>query len=785
MRLLNLRILRTLKDAYGQNLAVAMVIAVGLTFYVSMTTAILNLENTVDEYFKLTNAADLFIEMPSVSSREIESLESIQGVSEAQGRIVRDVPVVGMKNEKVNLRMISIPSNAVKEPIYDLYFHEGESIDEFFAEGLFINSFIQARGLKLDDTITLQVGGGKFPIAVKGIVSSSEYIYLMESEQSLFPDFKKFGVVYVDERFAMRTLGMQGTYNQVLIKAEAGTNLKDLKTLIEKRWESKGIQRIYSKEDQLSNRIVKEEIDGNKKTSGTVPLIFLGVAAAIMYAMIARNVQQDRMAIGVLKAMGYTSFEIVSHYCMYAIAIGLVGAIIGVAGGGFLSAFITSMYAEGTFNIPILSFKFYPQFLFGAVLLAVVFSIVAGIIGSKSVVDTDPAVSMRPEAPSAGKRIWLESTRLWRHMTFTEKLIIRNLSRSRRRIISVSLGIGLTYALVLMPLYQYSAFMDMFEFQYGIMQRMDYQLTFTRPVTSKVVTEVRELVSTEGIEGKLEYPFEVWHGNRHKIVSIIGVEDASEFIRFYDAFSGNIIDPGLDDVLITESLARFYRLEVGDEVRVDSFIPGRSDEMLRVSHIIEQNLGGNLYMNLDTMQRRFVEPGLINGLWMDSKDNVKELLGESPNVSTIQSVEDLRNVYKEFLQLMMISIGIMVIFGGILGVAIVYNSVIMAINERRTEFSSMRVLGMEVSEIWQLMIWEMSVIGFLGILMGLPMGYGLIKFIADSFSTDLYVLKPKVMPIHYAVAAGLTMGFILLSLALASRKVKHINFIEALKNRVT
>lgn len=87
----------------------------------------------------------------------------------------------------------------------------------------------------------------------------------MENEQSMLPAPGKFGVVFVSEEFAMNSFGMTGYYNQILIKAEAGVNLDILQERVEDTLDRYGIKRIYQKKDQLSHRLVSEEIEGGKK----------------------------------------------------------------------------------------------------------------------------------------------------------------------------------------------------------------------------------------------------------------------------------------------------------------------------------------------------------------------------------------------------------------------------------------------------------------------------------------------------------------------------------------
>ncbi len=229
----------------------------------------------------------------------------------------------------------------------------------------------------------------------------------------------------------MNSFGMTGYYNQVLIKAEPGVNIDILQERVEDTLDRYGIKRIYPKKDQLSHRLVSEEIEGGKKMARTVPFVFLFVAASIMVIMVSRTVRNDRTSIGVFKSMGYNNKEIVWHYIKYCLMIGAVGSLIGVALGALLSAVMTQMYTQ-FFLIPYLKIRLYPEYLFFAIVLSSVFSAVAGLFGAKTVLHIHPAESMRPEPPKTGHRTVLERTVIWKYFSFTEKIVLRNLLRSKR-----------------------------------------------------------------------------------------------------------------------------------------------------------------------------------------------------------------------------------------------------------------------------------------------------------------------------------------------------------------
>ncbi len=782
MRKMDKRLLRMVRSHVGQFIAISLVISVGLLTYVSFTMAMSNLENSLNYYYDTSNFADIYVETFKVPKKGVEDVLKISGVKHAQGRLQYDVPLkVEDESEKVTVRIESLPKTDYK--INDLYFHSGTTLKTPSKDAYVFNQFGQVRGMHLGDTIRPQILGEQFELSIKAFVSSPEYVYLMENEQSMLPAPGKFGVVFVSEEFAMNSFGMNGYYNQVLIKADPGVNVDLLQDRVENTLDRYGIKRIYQKKDQLSHRLVSEEIEGGKKMAKTVPFVFLLVAASIMVIMISRTVRNDRVSIGVFKSMGYTNFEIVMHYTKYCVMIGLVGSLIGVSLGMLLGAVITQMYTQ-FFYIPFLKIVFYPGYLSVAILLSTVFSVAAGLMGARSVLGVHPAESMRPEPPKKGHRTVFERTRLWRYLSFTEKMVMRNLLRNKKRFIFITLGIALTYAITMVPMFQSNAFDDIFIRHYSEFLKMDYNINFSEPVKDTALSDIKHLIEYREMEPKLEYPFEVEHDWKKKVVTVVGIWSDSKMYAF-KTVNGDRISLPSEGLLITEGLAKFLGVEVGDTLKINTFIPGRDDQQVRIVSIIDQSLGMNIYMDLTYMQDMFLEHGLINGAMVTTNDEIKDELADVPKISSVQSNRDLISIFKEFLKLTLASVSILIVFSGVLGFAIVYNSSVMSLLERKLEFSSLRVMGFKKNEIFFILLRENIVMTIMGIALGIPLGRAMLSAMSSSFSTELYTMKVDVPFNAYVLTGVLTFTFVVLAQIATYSRIYRLDFIEALKNRMT
>lgn len=783
MKKLDVRLLRMVKNSKGQFISVTVIVAVALCIYILFSITTVNIRNAVRQYYRTTNMNDMEIELMRIPKAAVDDLKSIPGIDDVQGRVSVDVPLqVDNKDEKVKIRIVSLPQNG--GIINKLYTVKGSGADLGDDNTILLEQFAKARNVRIDETITPYISGRIHELKVSGIAASSEYIYVMENEQSLLPAFDKFGIAYVTEAFAQSVFGYRGSYNEVLIKVNDQSNIDDIIDLLEKRLDKYGLKRITKLSDQLSNNILTQKVDGIEMMSSVLPVMFLMVAAIIISIMLSRIVNNDRMAIGVLKALGYSNTDILSHYTKYALAIGLTGSILGITGGVLLSKPMSQVFVS-YFNIPLSGIEIQYGYIMNSILLTSLFCIGSGLFGARGIIKIMPADSMRPEAPKAGKRILLERAAFfWRHVPFSWKMIIRNILRNKRRFSFLVLGLALAYGINVVPLYMMNSMVSMFELQYGEYQRMDYTISFVKPLNKKIITDLSHLIEAKRIEPRLEYPFELSNGWRKKTVGIIGIPQQTAFYKFVDT-DDNIVKLPDKGIFITEAIAKLLSVKEGETIIVKNFLPGKEDVALKVTSIVRQYLGANAYINIDTMEELLLESRMITGVSVASDDNLKEKLKDVKNISGISSVGDMKQSFVEYLDTMNLAIGLYMLFGGILGFALIYNATIIGISERTMEFAALRIMGFDKSDIYGMISRENFVMAVIAIIAGIPLGASMIGSLVDSFSSEMITFPFILSPKFFVQAAAATIAFVIIAQLATLKKIYDLNFIDALKSRIS
>ena len=148
------------------------------------------------------------------------------------------------------------------------------------------------------------------------------------------------------------------------------------------------------------------------------PVIFFLVAALISLTSMTRMVEEQRIPIGTMKALGYGKFAIASKYLGYALLATAGGSVLGVLVGEKILPYII-IYAYGILyrHIPKILTPYNWTFAAMASLAAIVCTTVATLSACYKELSSQPAVLMRPPLPKNGKRVFLERIQvIWRHL---------------------------------------------------------------------------------------------------------------------------------------------------------------------------------------------------------------------------------------------------------------------------------------------------------------------------------------------------------------------------------
>ncbi len=789
MRVLYKKLFRDIRGARGSSAAIAAVVLSGAALYVAMAASYRNLLLTRDAYYSAYRFADFFISLERAPDTVRFRLESIPGVREVHGRIVQDVNLdIPGRDDPRSGRLVSLPDRP-RPVINDIALMRGRYFEpRASAEVILSEAFARENGLEPGDTFQASIDNRKHTLRVVGTALSPEYVYTIRNPQELVPDAAAFGILWVTETFAEQALNMQGARNDFVGLADEGADIEAILERAEGILEPYGVFSTLDAKDQISNNFLTSEIEGLGVSARILPSVFFGVAAAVLLVLLSRMVRQERMQIGLLKAYGYTNAAVAGHYIRFALLLSTAGTAAGVLAGLVLARWMVQLYQQ-FFEFPLLRSRAHPDVIFNAFVLGALFAVAGAVSAARRAARIPPAEALQPEAPRTGTRTGLERwPALWSRLSFTGKMIARNVSRYKLRAAFTVVGVMLSASMVLIGQFSTDAMDYLIAFQFSVTQREDIRVGLESERGKGALYDFARLEHVRRAEPLLAYPFRIGHGWREKDIAVTGLLPDAELFRLVDTEGRRVaVDgPGL---IVDDKLADDLGLEAGDTVTLEPLL-GRVKGIrrARVARIVPQYLGTGAYMDLHALSRLLDEPFAMNAaLLRTERGQARAVARDLKDVAAIASVTVKEDAYDSLMETlggtMRASNVIIALFASIIAFAIIYNSTLVSLMERRRELASLRVLGFTSREVGRILYYENVVLSIAGLVLGLPVGAVLCRLLVEAYETEMYRLPFHITPRAFVYTAILTLVFVGLANFAAHRKVLRLDMVEVLKSR--
>ena len=789
MRVLHKKLLRTLWQSPGQSLAVIAVVLCGAACYVCIGSAYRNLLLTRDTYYERFRFADFEMHLERAPLTAVGKIGDIPGVRHVRGRIVKDVKV-DIKGKKISPvgRIISMPETH-EEVLYDIRMERGRYFREGVSDEVIVSPrFAEMNRLNIGDPLEVSVENRKYTLRICGFAHSPEYVYMIRNIQEMVPDAELFGPLWVPRPFAEVAFDMREACNNIVGDVDNRDHIDRILQQADKILDPFGVFAKTHRDDQISNRFLSDEIRNLGVVARIVPTIFLGISSLILLVLLNRMVRTERTQIGLLKAYGYTNWQVAAHYLQYALILSVLGCIGAFGVGQWLAYQMIQIYVQ-IYQFPLLEARVYPEVLALSMGIAMGFAVVGALAAASRAARIHPAESMRPESPKYGHRVWLERVkRIWDRLTFTQKMIVRNIARNRLRALLNAFGVMVSTGILIVGFFTIDALQWGLHKQFFDLQRQDMKVSFQLERGKSTLHDVQRFDHVRRAEPVLEYPFEIRKGWRSRDVVIIGLPQDCELQRLYNTEDERVYLEG-DGLLLEEHLAAQLGARAGDTVTLKPLMGRVDDEReVVVKRIVKQFLGLGAYMEIQSMSRLLKEPYLLNAALLRTEAGYEEEVNaDLKDVAGIAAVSIRRDAYQAVLNTLALSMKIMntmlVLFAGVISFSVIYNVTSVSLAERQRELASLRVMGLTTAEVGRTMYFENFFMGFLGHLAGYPFGLAICRFLVSYFDTDLYRIPFHTEESTFITVAMLTLLFVLLANAAVWHKIRNLDLVEVLKER--
>ena len=520
------------------------------------------------------------------------------------------------------------------------------------------------------------------------------------------------------------------------------------------------------------------------------PVVFFLVAALACLTTMTRMVEEQRTEIGALKAMGFSRLSISKKYIGYAFLASLLGGVIGLGVGATLIPAVVANAFGIMYAMPPLEFREQNALCVLSVLAAVACTTGAALWACLSTLMAAPANLMRPKAPKAGKRVFLERVRpVWRRLSFTWKVTMRNLFRYQRRFWMTVIGIGGCTALIVTGFGLHESIFAILNKQFDEISLYDATAGLDEDAAPEELAAVTDYLDGSGM-------VEWWHltsqtaaeasaGGMAYDVGLYAIDDFEGFTQFMNLRhrkDGGAVTPPGDGAILTEKLSELLGVEVGDTVTIDK--DGRVE--VRVDDIVEHYVQHNVYLSAACYERLFGEAPAQNLLLLEygegaESDQVSAELMAMDAVTSHSYIAAIRDSFTNSMEAIDYAVVIIILSAAALAFVVLYNLTNINITERVRELATLKVLGFFDKEITAYVYRENVFLTLFGIVLGLVMGRLLHAWLVLTVEVDLVMFGRTAPAYAYVLAAVLTAVFSVMVNVAAHFKLKKVDMVESLK----
>jgi putative ABC transport system permease protein len=528
------------------------------------------------------------------------------------------------------------------------------------------------------------------------------------------------------------------------------------------------------------------EIEQIKTMSTILPLIFLSVAAFLSHMVLARLIATERGEIGLLKAFGYTNWQIGWHYAKLVIVIALIGCVVGWVLGGIFGRYNTQLYAD-LFRFPLLIYRPSPLSFLVAAAVSLAATL-AGALGAMGrAVALPPAEAMRPPAPAVYRHGELTRYGLqW--LDQPTRIALRQIGRWPVRAALTCAGIALSVALLVMALQWNDSIEYIAQTYFFEAQHQNVSVGLAEPQALSAVNDFEQLPGVLRAEPWRAVAADFSVGTRLHRGSIVGMAPGNALQPIHDDATGRDIAPPPAGLVLSSYLAAKLGVGIGDSVWIDVLEGRRPAGYLPVADVFETTIGMPAYMELDALNRWLRVRPTIEYLNLLVDTNAQGALfaelKEMPAISAIMLRQAAIDAFYDTLaEHMLVYIAIFTGFACALGFGVAYNSTRIALSERGRELATLRVLGFTRGEIGYILLGEVAILILAALPLGCLAGRGLTLGLAKAFDTELFRMPFVIEASTYGLGVAFAIFATAASAALVGRRLRHLDLIRVLKTR--
>ena len=789
------KLFRTAWSYKAQFISMILMITLGMGMFLGFNMEWKSIEVDTGKFFEDTDYADyrLYSEK-GFTKGDLEKIADIEGVDAATRFLSVNLDVKGEKNKSLAL---DVSENF---EVSSFIVMDGAAYDPD-GDGFWLSDkFAAANGYEIGEPLTLEYQGTEITGKIVGLIKAGEHMICVADKNQMMPDYNAYGYTYISPKKLRSFLeeklkndfadelkksnvpeefiddSLTGLFvtddmlDEATDKVFAQVNL--LSELPKEVLEDKvkdALGRtimVTPKEDHVVWKESNGEAEEGKTMGSVLPVLFLAIAILTMVTTMHRIATKEKTQIGTLKALGFKNRRILRHYTSYGLFIGLAGTALGMAlGYAVCKAIMSENGMMGTyFDMPDWGAAV-PVFCYPVMAATVGLLTLISYLSVRRQLKGTAADALRPYAPKKMRRSFLERFRLWDKLHFGTKWNIRDLSRHKSR--SAMTLFGIVGCMVLMV-----GGLGMRDTMAGFLDLLENDIS---NYTTKVnLIDDADRKKSKALCEELDGDWESLTG-----ISLDGDTVTLDIVHNPNNLF-NVIDEDNDRIdLSDEGVYLCLRLqdkaEIGDEI---TFSPYGSQDTYTAKVLgCNRSVMTESVTMTDSLADRLGIDYSVSSIYTEKAASE---IAANDLISGKQDKVQLMDTFNSFVQIMDGMVIILVVAAAVLGIVVLYNLGIMSYVERSRELATLKVLGFRNRAIGRLLISQNIWLTFIGVVIGLPAGVGVLQWLLTSLAGE-YEMKLMLGPLTFCVSVLLTFGVSLIVGLMVARKNKKIDMVEALK----
>jgi putative ABC transport system permease protein len=540
----------------------------------------------------------------------------------------------------------------------------------------------------------------------------------------------------------------------------------------------------------------KDNADRLSAIASAFPVFFFLIAALVSLTTMTRMVEEHRLQIGTLKALGYSNLDIMAKFLVYGTLASLVASVAGLTVGFTLFPTIIYNAYSSLYNLSDIIKSFYPSYSIISIIVALLCTTLTAWIASRVELRSNASVLMRPKSPKSGQRILLERIPfVWKRMSFMQKVTARNLFRYKQRMFMTVFGVAGCTALILTGFGLKDSIGSISGQQFGTIMKYDAYIALHEDVPTDVLDAYEQMITSESaITGSLNVAQETVtareSGVNDQDVNLFipaSIDSLSGYVELRDRVSGEAQTLTDEGAIVSEKLAKLYGLELGDQL---TLVDNENEIFkIQVAGITENYVRHYIYMTPTYYSSIFEDEPMFNTELLNYnvqdrtwEDKIGEQLMANGRVAAVSFSSSVGSAFDETMGSMDVVTLVLVVSAAALAFVVLYNLTNINVSERIRELSTIKVLGFYDKEVTMYIYRENILLSVLGIVAGSGLGIVLHSFVLNTAELDATMFAPIIKWSSYIYAALLTLLFSGIVMVFMHIKLKRIHMIEALKS---